>query len=557
MSAESKAQRVGRAFSDYNELCDQQTKANSLLNEIGEKKKEIDADRSKYNYNNTNVVERYFDDFVKQETSKQNEVALQQADYQVYIMNLKSEVLHLNYKRFSSWFFNEENADKIIRKGEIHFYNSKDFDICTGPLVFDFSGGGAFLVFVMLLVLFGPAYLFYKITNFLSDITDTGPIGTILFNVAGFCAGLGLWCYLLGMFFDLSPVIPKVFMTVVSLVVGFLLYARIMAGTCLKKDSDKFFAVYYPEEYHRAVYDQIMSDFERNKVQKWNAERANISTSGNGELLNEIRFYLKGKYDEDTRRLDELTQEEYYTKNEISTLESQKQPKLSEVDDFIADAEKVVSDKNYNNGVLTDYIIARDLSGSTYVFKHDCRPCSVVYDKNKYRNKDDLNKILSYYVAQLYYGFIRDNYHGIIDFRFVDLKTGGAILSSNDDARMMLNNGLIKCHSNSASVDSLHSELMRQKEKIVGVGETGNIATYNPTRIQAGDNPLKYFIVVYYGKELFKIPNDMQQLYRMGHMFGFIPFFIMSDEEYKDAEENVNSENRFLGSITDGYLEID
>ena len=136
---------------------------------------------------------------------------------------------------------------------------------------------------------------------------------------------------------------------------------------------------------------------------------------------------------------------------------------------------------------------------------------------------------------------MKENYHDIIDLRLIDLETGGSMISMHEETRKLFDGELLKVYKNSGDRESFYHELKQRKSLVLGQGGAGDIDLLNPERLKSGDVPLKYIIVLHFGKEAINLSSDILPLYRGAGKFGFIPIFIMTPEERDEIVKDKRS----------------
>ena len=544
MEVYSKAAELKLTIAKQNALIDHIKNNRDQVDELNKTVSELIDGREKFNYQNPAVVIAEYDEMIADGKVEREQYAQSQADFQLTLLQNHRMQLLANYTKLSGWYLKKKErftsgVDVVQSCVPRFFHSDSEIVISNSSLVLDRNGKGKYLLYGILFLLFGPAILAGYLTYYLVDYFFDMTIPAIIAGIAAGCGVFGAYISWLGGLTRGHPFLEK--LPVILLVIGilFIIMEIFLSHTSLKKDADMYLAVIDPGAYKSRVHDQIINDYEATTLREMNIEREQFLTSGvPGKYMSERITSLTGSYNEFS---DVITryQEEIDTKEKsIAEAEAQVEALEDKYNQIAATIGNIVTDPSYNNGVLTDVIAVRmHGEGSDLgTYMHRVSPIFFTYAEEKYPRLEYLYQFISDFIAEVYHGFISDNYYGIVDIRVIDFETGGVLISGY--LRELYNKEFLRYYSNMAESQRLYDELTYRQSLIMGLGGTGDISTANPGRLAAGDSPFAYIITFHFGKNACAIPQDKTHFYMGGRKIGFMPIFIMSNSEYQQLMKN-------------------
>lgn len=555
---ESKAQKIVDRINNYDSLEEQRKQIAQELADLDTEENQLNYAVSQNDPRNPEVLSRAFDKYVSDQTMAQEDFAKKTAEHQSEVIEQHNVELVNNYHRFSSWFLKKNKLDIIVQNQTPMIYNNdSEIQILNGRFIVDCSSKGKYFLWVLLLLFAWPAVVGYiiaiKAIELIDAIFDVGGgcLDSILDRMFGCACGiLALYYYfmLLGKVFDKVPAVATIIQVLTVLVVLFVVIQYIVAHSYFKKEADKYLAIFYPEKYVDDCFEVIISAFKQNQLVAWEQERQQIAMGGSGPLIDQLRVSLEQTTLSYTNRIREIEARKNVLDEEESDYANKQQLIKDEVFTLAAEAQTLVTDPNYNMGVITEQV-ALPMYGddsTVEVLTHKAGPTVCYYDSDSFSNQDELERKIANFIGKLYYGLVGENYYGIIDYHLIDLDVGGeALLSLDPETRRLYEGECIQViHSHERS--NFYYKLSVQQEQVLGIGGAADIKTLNPRRLASGDYPLRYIIAVHYGKESRRLSTQELQFYRGGSSFGFIPIFIMSISEF---EEILNDERNTLYTL--------
>ena len=542
----SKAQNLAKAYKEHNQHVD---KANSVVDEIDRLNEELSSLNSQlllYDYNNPKIVEDYIEKSVSSEARATENKTDNALERQLNRFRKDDEKIRRIYMRLSSWYLSKKSADKLVRNAKPYIYSNED-DISISNHSIVLSGTiGWLIIGLAIFILFGPVYFIFKLAKFLADAFLDLPILDTLIALVVSLMSLSLWWSFLPTAYTFLlnrgfPVIP-IGISLLVLSVVFFVVEIVLSHSALETDADKFLAVYYPDLYLEKGHNSVMADFEK-KIDSW---RLSVDKYKSGERTEFVDWYvdkLRAENEKISLKINSISKL-------IAVKESELQEEKRVIDELDVSIDKhresvrePILDVDYNQSVLTEYVCFKDSNYET--FMHSVEPFVYIYHSG---DSADIQTEIAHFISDFYSGLICDNCFGIISYTFMDFETGGTLINYYEGARMLLEQRLINIIHTDNGRDNLYSQLRNQKSRIIGAGGAGNINTENPERLRDGDPPFKYNIVLHYGQASLNISGDLLQLYRNPGMFGFLPVFIMSEEEHKQV---VNGNSSLSSTINE------
>lgn len=551
---ESKAQKLSESFDRSNTIYEYINSLKEQIESLENDRNAASVEQQSVSYQNLEVIMKYFDEYVEDNVHKQRQYASDQADYQYSLIARYQNELVIAYNKFSSWFIRKSQPDKIVSSSKPRIYSKEnDVHINSGHFIIDCSGKGKIFFAIISFIIFGPAFL-----AFLAGKTVMKIVGIFLNNETSFLDYLfGFACGIVGLYYWLA-FLDKVFsdyiwikyilMFLGACVLLFIIIQYVVAHSSFRADADKYYAIFYPDEYKDACFNRIMEEYNHSTLQSWDRERNLIPSGGHGPLIDHIISELKMKHDKAYYDYSEASNKIAQLENEVSEYNQMLDDVSQEIDQLSGQARQPITDASYNNCVLTNYVALRiqHEDDNLGVLTHDLHPCLCVYDDEKYEDSNALQLTVANIVLELFYGFINENYHGIIDFNLIDFETGGALLSRLEETHKLIDNGIINVCRDDAGRKRLLEKIIKQRSLITDSGGLGDISKQNPYRLANGDEPLPYIIVIHFGRASWNISTEELQLYNGGDKFGFIPIFVMSQKEY---DENMRNSNNGIQSL--------
>ena len=540
---ESKAGNVYEAFKTYNNCLQGINQTESDIDSINSEINRLQIERSKWDYNDPNVVNGYVDDYIAKETANHESAAYQKANEQANILSRYENNLLLNYKRFSSWYFGKKGpskADAVLLNAIPRIFNSDDE---AKPRKFGFVfnfGKVKILLFIVSLLIIGPAVLVFKLVDVIFDIFLDGSIISKLVAFACGLVGFYYWMVLFDYIFKKAPAVKVIVLIFAFLWVGLVIAQFIVARVALKSEADKILAIKFPDDYVDKCQDAAMYDFKRT-LKQWESDRTAVLTGASNPFIDSVRSSLRQEYDNYTASITSAQSDLQSKYNQKENYSQQLVVDDERIKQAIALASESIKDVHYNEAVMTDYVFFK--KGDKAVYKHEKDPLVFLYQSE---SSADIHREIAIFIGDFFSGLVCENHFSIIDYYLVDFETGGSLVSDDKDARQLLDIKMLKVINNKESLDNLYKSLSEQKSRILGPGGTGDISTINPSRIKDGDKPFKYFVVLHYGKEAVNISNNELQLYMGSNKYGFFPVFIMSGAEFTEI---LNQEGSAINSV--------
>ena len=532
---ESKAGNVYEAFKTYNNCLQGINQTESDIDSINSEINRLQIERSKWDYNDPNVVNGYVDDYIAKETANHESAAYQKANEQANILSKYENNLLLNYKRFSSWYFGKKGpskADAVLLNAIPRIFNSDDE---AKPRKFGFVfnfGKIKILLFIVSLLIIGPAVLVFKLVDVILDIFLDGSIISKLVAFACGLVGFYYWMVLFDYIFKKAPAVKVIVLIFAFLWVGLVIAQFIVARVALKSEADKILAIKFPDDYVDKCQDAAMYDFKRT-LKQWESDRTAVLTGASNPFIDSVRTSLQQEYDNYTASITSAQAELQSKLNQKENYSRQLEADDERINQSIALARESIKDVHYNDAVMTDFVFFKKANNIAY--KHEKDPLVIIY---KSESSADIHREIAVFIGDFFSGLVCENHFSIIDYYLVDFETGGSLVSDDKDARQLLDIKMLKVINNKESLDNLYRSLSEQKSRILGPGGTGDISTINPSRLKDGDKPFKYFVVLHYGKEAVNISNNELQLYLGSNKYGLFPIFIMSESEFDDITKN-------------------
>ncbi|MBR1796559.1 MAG: hypothetical protein IJ757_00870 [Clostridiales bacterium] len=517
-------------YRQYNKYLNVIDANNDLIKLLKENLSDFEFQMHAYDYKRPEVVMAATDMFIKEETEKKEQETISALESQIAYFSRNDERLRRNYRKLSSWFIGRNGPDKIVKNSKPYIYtNDSSKKISSYPFITKGIWGWV-LGAPPLFIVFGPAYLAYKLIKKILDIFIDFPIIDTLVSVAVALVAFYYWMIALSMGLawlnsKLTLVAILLIVTVLGLLCVYALFQLIYSHIAMRQDADKFLGLFYPDQYRENGYRSIMSEFQK-KTDGWRTDIEKYQNGVKTQISEKIVADLQRDFEESQANAQKTSDKIKAAEKELA----EQNALLQQLDARIEEVQKSISqpiqDVHYNNCVMTDkFCLVKD---NYSVITHLVKPMLWFYDST---DTDEIQRQVAVFIADMYAGLIFANHFGIIDYCLIDYDTGGGLLTHDNDARRLLDVNMLNVIHDNRKRDEFYRTLQKQKERIIGSGGTGDIATINPMRIKDGDVPFKYHVVIHFGKEARNISGDLLQLYKSSSKFGFLPIFIMSKAE--------------------------
>lgn len=297
------------------------------------------------------------------------------------------------------------------------------------------------------------------------------------------------------------------------------------------------------------MYDEKLTKYMNGTVEAWKKEIEMIKEKGVPEspdensLILRVKKELFDKYNSYNKNINDCDIKINKIRDSAKNGNAQLQyiiPRLKEKEKEVTE---FVSDRNYNNSVLSPYVSAgysqytiRSVRKLIY-FNHNYNPMLMYYDDNTVKDGERFRRNAAKLIEMLMKGFYQENYHANINMYLVDFE-GLAFPKSRTQ-------GMMEIINNQQDVKLLFENLKKTRDAVNSLGN-GKISSINQDKLKNGDNPIKYNIVFFIGYDFTSIDKEISQLFIRGQDFGFLPIIFMR----KSLAQSILNSNNALSAFT-------
>jgi hypothetical protein len=562
----SKVKEYQQLYTDFEKYYENVSNQEKPIQEIQLKKKELKAEQSKFDYNNSDIAIEYMKTYMDESIQKEKDNIKNDVDNSIKDITNNDSKVKKNYKKAVK-ILSKEKADKYLRSLNMEGEDTvikpdaqdKKFIIVSalnGVLanIFRFRFMG-FLHVLARIVLACFIWMNVFIT-FVADIC-ANKYDREYYNILESASLSGsyseynlIWDEMYKKTYDMCVTVVVV-ITVLIVAINIIVYfaARVYAKKYLYNNRAACMVMIDSSELRQKMYDEKLTKYMNGTVEAWKKEIEMIKEKGVPEspdensLILRVKKELFDKYNSYNKNINDCDIKINKIRDSAKNGNAQLQyiiPRLKEKEKEVTE---FVSDRNYNNSVLSPYVSAgysqytiRSVRKLIY-FNHNYNPMLMYYDDNTVKDGERFRRNAAKLIEMLMKGFYQENYHANINMYLVDFE-GLAFPKSRTQ-------GMMEIINNQQDVKLLFENLKKTRDAVNSLGN-GKISSINQDKLKNGDNPIKYNIVFFIGYDFTSIDKEISQLFIRGQDFGFLPIIFMR----KSLAQSILNSNNALSAFT-------